>query len=81
MNRSQKKVLIGAATVVLFLTLFPPFHFTIQTMEHNLGHSFLFMPPKWNDSFKGSVNANLLLVEICAAAVIGGLVALAFKDK
>ena len=68
-----------AAFVILFL--FPPFQFRLGGQTYNLGYSFLFAPPKFDNGAFGSVNLGLLLVEWIGLAVVAYVIWIYLGDR
>lgn len=76
MNSRQRIVLVFTGVAILVMILFPPYQQEFGNgASMNLGYSFLFAPPNLPGfSGYGSVNVNLLLVEILGAVIAGGLI-------
>lgn len=73
---TRKRVLLAAASVIALMILFPPFHFYFREMELNFGYSFIGMPPKAminGGGIAASVNTVLLLTQMFAALIVGGV--------
>jgi hypothetical protein len=72
MNPRERNLLIGVAVATVLLLLFPPFCEHLGGgRSYNWGYSFLFKPPPCEGYC--SVNVPLLLVELLATWVVGGI--------
>ncbi len=67
----QRYILGVAAAVCLLMLLFPPFHFEVRDVTHNLGYGFLFDPPRLSDGTDTS--AGFVTIPTLAAQWIGVL--------
>ncbi len=78
MNKNQQKVLVGIIAAIVAMLLYPPYNRIIGGGRvFNDGYSWIFDAP----SRLSTVNVGLLLVQMAAVAVVGGILYLVFKDK
>ena len=77
MNGYQKKIVIVIVTVILAMTLFPPFKGVWKGNSMNFGYSFLFSPP----NVISSVNVSTLFIQYIVIGIIGGFSWFMARDK
>lgn len=88
-NSSQRLILRATAVVVLLMTLFPPFSARYQDISGFLGYAPIWMPPRAVlvgstafdraafGAFGGTVDVQVLLVQIAVVTLAGVLLTLA----
>jgi hypothetical protein len=82
MNKRQRNILFVASAVIILIVLFPPFHVNYSPeIEIHMGYSFLFHPPKFQDTLVSTVDIQMLLIQLAAVILIGGMHWYIMKDK
>ena len=85
MNQAQKKILLISASVVVLMTLFPPY--VVKNYKHMViqsGYGFIFdLPPYISETSSAVVPATMniptLLMQIFAVIVVTALICIANK--
>jgi hypothetical protein len=79
MTRPQRILLSMVAISIVVMVLVPPFVMKARGMVQNLGYSFIGDPPLSAYDTPGTVNVELLCLQVVAALLVGGIMFLGFS--